>query len=117
MARVKRGVLHSKRRKKILRKTKGFFHRRKSHIREAKQALLKAGQYAYRDRRKKKAVFRALWNVQLSAALQPHKLSYSRFIYLLHQHHVPLNRKMLARIANERPDVFTKIVETVRTDS
>lgn len=114
MPRVKRGTLHAKRRKKILRKAKGFFHRRKSHIRQAKQALLKAGQYAYRDRRKKKAAFRGLWNVQLSAALKPEGLSYSRFINLLKQRHIALNRKILAHLAGQHPDVFRKIVATVR---
>lgn len=114
MPRVKRGVLHTKRRKRVLRKAKGFFHRRKSHLRQAKQALLKAGQYAYRDRRKKKAAFRGLWNVQLSAALKPEGLSYSRFIYLLGKQRIALNRKILARLAGERPDVFRKIVASIR---
>lgn len=112
--RVKRGPLHTKKRRKILRQTKGFFHRRKSHLREARQALLKAGQYAYRDRRKKKAVFRALWHVQLNAALRKGSeglspTSYSQFIHALHTKNVALNRKMLAEIAREYPGVFREI--------
>lgn len=114
MPRVKRGTLHTKRRKRILRKTKGFLHQRKSHVRQAKQALLKAGQYAYRDRRKKKAVFRGLWNTQLSAALRPEGFSYSRFIHTLKQRKVTLDRKVLARLANEAPEVFAKIITHVR---
>jgi large subunit ribosomal protein L20 len=117
MPRVKRGTLHTKRRKRILKKAKGFLHRRKSHLRQAKQALIKAGQYAYRDRRKKKAVFRGLWNVQVSAALKPFGFSYSRWMHLLNVQKIALNRKMLARLANDRPEVFQKIVESVRESS
>lgn len=134
--RVKRGPLHTKKRRKILRQTKGFFHRRKSHLREARQALLKAGQYAYRDRRKKKAVFRALWHVQLNAALRqvgrdpgmhsslsypgshagpPSRMggSYSRFMHALHTTGVALNRKMLALLARDHPAVFREVARKV----
>lgn len=109
--RIKRGTLRTKKRRRILRATKGFFHHRKSHLREARQALFKAGQYAYRDRRKKKAVFRALWHAQLNAALRAHGLSYSVFAHRLRTKRVALNRKMLAQIAREHPRLFTTIVE------
>lgn len=114
MPRVKRGVLHTKKRRKILRATKGFFHKRKSRLREARQALFKAGQYAYRDRRKKKAAFRALWHAQMNAALRASGISYSAFAYQLRKKHVALNRKMLALLAREQPSVFKKVVEFVR---
>lgn len=113
MPRVKRGTLHTKKRRKILRQTKGFFHARKSRLREARQALFKAGQYAYRDRRKKKAVFRALWHVQLNAALRPHGWSYSRFAHQLRVAKVTLNRNILARLAREHPALFDKVVNAV----
>lgn len=114
MSRVKRGTLRTKRRRKILRQTKGFFHHRKSHLREARQALFKAGQYAYRDRRKKKAVFRGLWHAQLNAALRPLGLSYSVFANRLRQHHVALNRKVLAELAREQPDTLKAVVASVK---
>jgi len=113
MPRVKRGTIHAKRRRNILRKTKGFFHRRKSHLREARQALTKAGQYAYAHRRKKKADFRQLWNVQLSAALKTEGLSYSRFINMAKTQNVTLNRKMLVELAQHQPAVFKKVVAEV----
>ncbi len=115
MARVKRGTLHVKKRRRILRQTKGFFHRRKSHLRQARQALFKAGQYAYRDRRKKKAVFRALWHVQLNAALRKQGLSYSRFAHLARTKNLGLNRKLLAELARTHDDAFTRIVTFVRS--
>ncbi|TSC72726.1 MAG: large subunit ribosomal protein L20 [Parcubacteria group bacterium Gr01-1014_38] len=114
MPRVKRGTIHTKRRRRILRQTKGFSHHRKSHLREARQALFKAGQYAYRDRRKKKAIFRGLWHVQLNAALRPLGLSYSAFAHALRQKQVRLNRKMLAQLAKDYPELFAKVVREVR---
>lgn len=114
MPRIKRGVLRTKKRRRILRQTKGFFHKRKSRIREARQALFKAGQYAYRDRRKKKAVFRALWHVQLNAALRSQGTSYSQFMYALKGKNISLNRKVLATLAEHHPAVFQKIVANVR---
>jgi len=115
MPRVKRGTIHTKKRRKILRATKGFFHKRKSSLREARQALFKAGQYAYRDRRKKKAVFRALWHVQMNAALRAAGTTYSVFAHQLRTKNVTLNRKMLSTLAREQPLVFKKIVEFVRS--
>jgi len=114
MPRVKRGTIHAKRRRNILRKTKGFFHRRKSHLRDARQALTKAGQYALAHRRKKKADFRQLWNVQLSAALKPEGISYSSFIGKEKTSNILLNRKMLVQLAQTNAPVFKKIVAEVK---
>lgn len=114
MPRVKRGTLRTKKRRKILRQTKGFRGLRKTHLREARQALFKAGQYAYRDRRKKKAIFRGLWHVQLNAALRPLGLSYSAFANALRSRQVALNRKMLAQLARDYPELFEKVVQKVR---
>ncbi len=113
MARVKRGTLRTKKRRKILRATKGFLHKRKSRIREARQALFKAGQYAYRDRRKKKAIFRALWHVQMNAALRQAGTTYSVFMHQLRTKNVTLNRKMLAELAKTHPAAFRKVVSSV----
>lgn len=117
MSRIKRGTIHTKRRRRILRQTKGFFHRRKSHLREARQALFKAGQYAYRDRRKKKTAFRGLWQVQINAALRPLGLSYGTFMHALRQKNVTVNRKVLAELAREFPEAFRMIVRFSRESS
>ncbi|MDO8511819.1 MAG: 50S ribosomal protein L20 [bacterium] len=114
MPRVKRGTIHAKRRRNILRQTKGFFHRRKTHLREARQALTKAGQYAYAHRRKKKGDFRRLWNIQLSAALKPHEVSYSSFINLLKKQNITINRKMLVLLAQEKPAIFKRVVDEAK---
>lgn len=110
MSRVKRGTLRTKKRRKILRAAKGFLHKRKSRIREARQALFKAGQYAYRDRRKKKTVFRALWHAQMNAALRLNGTTYSAFAHQLRVQNVILNRKICAELAREHPEVFTNVV-------
>jgi large subunit ribosomal protein L20 len=114
MPRVKRGTIHAKRRRNILRQTKGFFHRRKTHLREARQALTKAGQYAYAHRRKKKGDFRRLWNVQLSAALKTEGISYSKFINVAKLQNIALNRKMLVLLAQEKPTVFKQVVDEAK---
>jgi large subunit ribosomal protein L20 len=114
MPRVKRGTIHAKRRRNILRQTKGFFHRRKSHLRAAREALTKAGQYAYAHRRKKKGDFRQLWNVQLSAALKPEGVSYSSFINLAKKQNVVLNRKMLVLLAQQKPTIFKQVVAEIK---
>lgn len=110
MPRVKRGTIHAKRRRNILRQTKGFFHRRKTHLRAAREALTKAGQYALAHRRKKKGDFRQLWNQQLSAALKPEGVSYSVFISLAKKQNITLNRKMLVLLAQQKPAVFKQVV-------
>jgi len=112
MPRVKRGTQHVKRRKSLLSKVKGFKWGRKNKIRQARPAMLKAGVYAYRDRRNKKLTFRQLWNTQIGAAAKLNGTSYSRLINALKNANISLNRRVLSQIAGEHPEVFTKIVET-----
>lgn len=99
MARVKRGVVARRRHKKVLAKAKGYYGARSRVYRVAKQAVLKAGQYAYRDRRQRKRQFRALWIVRINAAARLHDLSYSRLIDGLKKAGIEIDRKMLADIA------------------
>ena len=99
MPRVKRGVIAHKRHKKIIEQAKGYRGRRKNVFRVAKQAVIKAGQYAYRDRRQRKRQFRALWIVRINAAARLHGLSYSRFMDGLNKANIELDRKVLADIA------------------
>lgn len=114
MARVKRGTIAHKRRKHILRYTKGFRWGRKTKYRLAKEALFKAWTYAFRDRKVKKRMFRQLWETQLNNALRKLGISYSRFVPLLKKNSVELDRKILATLAKEKPDVFKAIAEKVR---
>lgn len=114
MPRVKRGTQHVKRRKSLLAKTKGMMWGRKSNIRQARTAMLKAGAYAFRDRRAKKRVFRRLWQVRLNAALRPLGMNYSRFIDKLNKANIILDRKVLAALATDHPTIFTKIVESLK---
>ncbi len=114
MPRVKRGTQHVKRRRNLLLKTKGMKWGRKSKIRLAKPASLKAGQYAFRDRRAKKRDFRKLWTLKINAAVRPLGMSYSRLINALKVKNVELDRKSLAYLAEHKPEVFKKVVETVK---
>jgi len=114
MPRVKRGTQHIKRRKSLLKRVKGFKWGRKSKIRLARPAMLKAGVYAFRDRRAKKRVFRNLWNLKINAAVRELGLSYSRFIDLLKKANVALDRKVLADLAENHPTIFSKVVSTVK---
>ena len=114
MARVKRGLQVHKRHKKILDLTKGYKLGRNNLIRQAKQAMLKAGQFAYRDRRNKKRDFRSLWIVQLNAATRAHSISYSQFIYGLEKAGINLNRKVLSELSVESPEQFAVIAEKVK---
>ncbi len=115
MVRIKRGVMHLKRRRHLLEYTKGFRHRRKSSIKRAREAMLRAGRYAFRDRRKKKSEQRKLWQVQINAAVRTHDLTYSKFIAGLKKAKIELDRKILAQLANEYPKVFAQIVKIVKT--
>ncbi|MCX7901479.1 MAG: 50S ribosomal protein L20, partial [Burkholderiaceae bacterium] len=99
MPRVKRGVTARARHKKVLAQAKGYTQRRKSVFRVAKQAVMKAGQYAYRDRRQKKRVFRALWIARINAAARAQGLSYSTFMAGLKRAAIELDRKVLADLA------------------
>ncbi len=109
MARVKRGVVAKARHKKVLDKAKGYYGARSKVYRVAKQAVIKAGQYAYRDRRQRKRQFRALWITRINAAARLHGMSYSRLINGLHQAEVEIDRKILADIAVRDPEAFGAI--------
>ena len=96
MARVKRGVIAGRRHKKVLAKAKGYYNARRKVYRAAKQAVIKAGQYAYRDRRAKKREFRALWIARINAGTREHGMSYSRFISGLKKANVAIDREGFA---------------------
>lgn len=114
MPRVKRGTQHVKRRKSLLSKTKGFRWGLKNKIRLARPAMLKSGVHAFRDRRAKKRTFRRLWNVKINAAARVNGTTYSKLINDLKAGNVALDRKVLAQIAEHHPQIFGKIVETVK---
>ena len=114
MPRVKRGVLHLKKRKNLLRAVKGYTHRRKKTIKLARPAMLKAGVYAFRDRRAKKRSFRALWQIQINAACRECGTTYSRFIDSLKKKGIALDRKILSTLAREHAPIFKKIVDHTR---
>jgi len=114
MVRVKRGKIAHKRRKHLLKYTKGFRWGRKSKYRLAKDALLHAWSYAFRDRKRKKREFRKLWQIQISAACKEYNLSYNKFIHQLKEKNIELDRKILATISQKEPKIFKKIVETVK---
>lgn len=114
MARVKRGMMVRKRHKKLLKLTKGYRHGRKKLFKHAKEAMLKAGQYAYRDRRAKKRDFRRLWIVQINAACRQNDIKYSTFMNGLKKAKIDLDRKVLSQIARENPEEFSKLVAKVK---
>jgi large subunit ribosomal protein L20 len=114
MARVKRGVTAHAKHKKILKAAKGYYGRRKNTIRVAKQAVEKANQYAYRDRKRRKRTFRALWIQRLNAAVRPFGLTYSRFIDGLGKAGLEVDRKVLSDLAIREPTAFAAIVERAK---
>src|SRR6186997_1617240 len=114
MSRVKRGVTNHARHKKVLKAAEGYYGRRKSTIRIAKQAVEKAGQYAYRDRRVKKRNFRALWIQRINAAVRAEGLTYGRFMHGLKLAGVDLDRKVLADIAMHEGEAFKGIIAQAR---
>jgi large subunit ribosomal protein L20 len=114
MPRVKRGVTARARHKKVLDQAKGFRGRRKNVYRIAKQAVMKAGQYAYRDRRAKKRVFRALWITRINAAVRELGMSYSVFMNGMKKAAIEIDRKVLADMAVHDAAAFGKIVEQVK---
>lgn len=114
MPRVKRGVSASKRRKNLLKLAKGFKWRRSTNYATAKQAVMKAGSYAFRDRRAKKRTMRGLWIIRLNNALKLHGLKYSTFINDVMKKGIQLDRKVLSFMAMENPEIFTKFVESVK---
>lgn len=115
MPRIKRGVVARRRHKKILDRAKGYYGARSRVFRVAKQAVIKAGQYAYRDRRQRKRQFRALWITRINAASRANGLSYSRLIDGLRKAEVALDRRVLADLAVHDKPAFTAIVEKART--
>ena len=115
MARVKRGVTAHAKHKKVLKAAKGYRGRRKNTIRVAKQAVEKALQYGYRDRKRKKRTFRALWIQRINAAVREHGLTYGRFIHGLAKAGVTVDRKMLADIAVKDPSAFKALVQQAQT--
>ena len=114
MTRIKGGLLHAKRRRGILKHTKGFRWGRKSKIKVAKAAKMKAGQHAFDSRRVKKRINRGLWQVRINAAARELGVSYSRLMGLLKKHNVLLDRKVLSQIAARYPMVFSKIIENTK---
>jgi large subunit ribosomal protein L20 len=115
MARVKRGVTAGRRHKKVLSKAKGYYNARRKVYRAAKQAVIKAGQYAYRDRRAKKREFRALWIARINAAARLYGLSYSRMINGLDKAGLAIDRKVLADLAVNDVAAFGVIAQQAKT--
>lgn len=111
MPRAVDGTRRADRRKKILKDAKGFYGRRSTNFRAAKDAVAKAGVYSYRDRKRKKRDFRRLWITRISAACKSNGINYSRFIYGLSKSGIDLNRKVLSNMAIEDPKAFSALVE------
>ena len=114
MSRVKRGVTTHARHRKIIKAAKGYYGRRKNTFRVANQAVEKAGQYAYRDRKAKKRNFRALWIQRINAAAREHGLTYGRFIHGLNAAGIEIDRKVLADLAVHEPAAFKALVDQVK---
>ena len=115
MPRVKRGVEARRRHKKILKQAKGYYGARSRVYRVAKQAVIKAGQYAYRDRKQRKRQFRSLWIVRINAAVRQHDISYSAFMNGLKKAEIDIDRKVLAELAVFNKDAFSALVEKAKT--
>ena len=114
MARVKRGVAASKRRRNVLELAKGFRWRRSTNYVAAKEAVIKAGKYAHRDRRAKKRTNRALWILRLNNAVRLFDVTYSKFIAILKSKSIETDRKVLSQMAAENPEVFAKFMEKIK---
>lgn len=113
MARIKRGKVVRRRHKKLLAATKGFRVLRRTNVKRAKEALIKALSYSYRDRRNKKREFRGLWINRINAALSNMNIKYSRFIQALTAKKIELDRKILAQLAVQHPEVFDRVAKEV----
>ena len=114
MPRIKRGVTAHAKHKKVISQAKGYYGRRKNVFRVAKQAVTKAGQYAYRDRKQRKRQFRALWITRINAAARLNGLSYSRFMDGLNKAEIEIDRKVLADLAVHNPEAFTALAEQAK---
>ncbi|PIR97940.1 MAG: 50S ribosomal protein L20 [Candidatus Colwellbacteria bacterium CG10_big_fil_rev_8_21_14_0_10_42_22] len=117
MPRVKRGTQAIKRRRNILKQTKGFMWGRKSKERQAREALLKAWTYSYRDRRTRKRDLRRLWQVKINAGARENGTTYSRLMDAFNKQKIVLNRKTLAELAQDKPETFKRVVEKVNPTS
>jgi large subunit ribosomal protein L20 len=114
MTRIKRGVAAHKRRKNVLKRAKGFDNRRSTNFVAAREALLHADKYAYRDRRNKKRDFRAVWLIRTNAALRENGTTWSKFAGKLKKEGITINRKMLSELAIKHPQVFDKMVASLK---
>jgi len=114
MARVKGAMMTRKRRNKVLKLAKGYWGSKSKHFKMAKEAVMKSGNYAFRDRRAKKRDFRKLWITRISAAVKPYGINYSRFMNGLKKAGVDMNRKMLSEMAIHDPAAFGTLVETAK---
>ena len=114
MPRANSTVPRHRRHRKIVKQAKGYYGARKSNYKTAKDAVQKAWQYSYRDRRTKKRNFRRLWIIRINAAVRQHGLTYSQFIFAMRGKNIELNRKTLAHLAVHDPDVFAEIVNSVK---
>ena len=115
MTRVRNGVVTKRRHKKILKEARGYFGSKHREFKSAKEQLMHAGQYAYRDRRQKKREFRKLWIVRINAACRENEISYSRFIEGLNKAGLEINRKMLSEIAINDPKAFSELVKVAKS--
>ena len=115
MARVRNGVVTHRRHKKVLKAARGYFGSKHREFKSAKEQLMHAGQYAFRDRRQKKREFRKLWIVRINAACRENEISYSRFIEGLNKAGIEVNRKMLSEIAINDKEAFKKLVEVAKS--
>jgi len=113
MPRANSSVPRHRRHRKVVKLAKGYYGVRKSNFRAAKDAVEKGWQYSYRDRRQKKRTMRSLWIIRINAAVRQHGLSYSKFINLLKDNNIDINRKALAYMAVNDSDGFTKLVDSV----
>ena len=114
MPRIKRGTQARKRHKKVLKQAKGYYGARSRIYRVAKQAVIKAAQYAYRDRRQRKRQFRRIWILKINAICRSFNLSYNKLIYLLKINNIQINRKLLAYLATNNKDAFKSIIESIK---
>lgn len=114
MPRIKRGTQARKRHKKILKKAKGYYGARSRIYRVAKQAVIKAAQYSYRDRRQRKRQFRRIWILRINATARKFDLSYNKFIFLLKSNNIKINRKLLAYFAINDLNIFKSIIDSVK---
>ncbi len=114
MSRVKRGTIHHKRRANIIEYTKGFKWGRKSKLASAKQAMMKALSYNYRDRKVKKRENRSMWNIHINAVCRQNGTNYSRFINALKKNNIAIDRKILSEFSEKHPQLFQAVLETVK---